>query len=82
MENAQMVFMKSRACSCGSRSRDELTIEPAEAFSFSCDKPGVPGDERNLAVRAVQLFAERTSAQRREIHIPGRGLQLRPSENG
>jgi 4-diphosphocytidyl-2-C-methyl-D-erythritol kinase len=44
---------------------DELTMEPAEQFSFSCDEPGVPGDERNLAVRAVQLFAERTNVEPR-----------------
>ena len=33
---------------------DELTIEPADAFSFTCDDPALEGDD-NLAARAARL---------------------------
>jgi 4-diphosphocytidyl-2-C-methyl-D-erythritol kinase len=39
---------------------DRLTIEEAEEWSFSCDDPTVPGDERNLVVRAARLFFAET----------------------
>jgi len=39
---------------------DRLTIEEAKEWSFSCDDPAVPGDERNLVVRAARLFFAET----------------------
>lgn len=41
---------------------DTVTVIPKDStgFSVSCDQEGVPTDERNLAVRAALLFAERT----------------------
>ncbi|NNC88195.1 MAG: 4-(cytidine 5'-diphospho)-2-C-methyl-D-erythritol kinase [Akkermansiaceae bacterium] len=39
---------------------DELDVEGAEEFSFSCDDPAVPSDESNLVVQAVRLFEQRT----------------------
>ena len=36
---------------------DSLAIEPADDFSFSCDEPDVPSDERNLVVRAARIFS-------------------------
>ncbi len=42
---------------------DRLTIEEAEAWSFSCDDPTVPGDEGNLVVRAARLFFAETGVK-------------------
>jgi 4-diphosphocytidyl-2-C-methyl-D-erythritol kinase len=42
---------------------DRLTIEEAEEWSFSCDDPTVPGDERNLVVRAARLFFAETGVK-------------------
>jgi 4-diphosphocytidyl-2-C-methyl-D-erythritol kinase len=42
---------------------DRLTVEEAEEWSFSCDDPTVPGDERNLAVRAARLFFAETGVE-------------------
>jgi 4-diphosphocytidyl-2-C-methyl-D-erythritol kinase len=39
---------------------DRLTVEEAEEWSFSCDDPTVPGDDRNLVVRAARLFSLET----------------------
>lgn len=39
---------------------DCLLAELADAWSFACDDPSVPGDERNLAVRAARLFFAET----------------------
>ncbi len=39
---------------------DRLTIEAAAEWSFYCDDPTVPGDERNLVVRAARLFFAET----------------------
>lgn len=39
---------------------DRLTVEEAREWSFSCDDPTVPGDERNLVVRAARLFFAET----------------------
>lgn len=33
---------------------DEITFSKAEAFSFGCSDPSVPGDESNLVVKAVR----------------------------
>ena len=44
---------------------DELTIERGDAFSFTCDEPEVPSDERNLVVRAARLFFEKIQAEPR-----------------
>jgi 4-diphosphocytidyl-2-C-methyl-D-erythritol kinase len=35
---------------------DELTFEPAAAFSFTCSDPAIPNDDGNLVVRAARLF--------------------------
>jgi 4-diphosphocytidyl-2-C-methyl-D-erythritol kinase len=39
---------------------DRLTVESAPEWSFSCDDPAVPGDDRNLVVRAARLFFAET----------------------
>jgi 4-diphosphocytidyl-2-C-methyl-D-erythritol kinase len=39
---------------------DRLTVEEAPEWSFSCDDPAIPGDERNLVVRAARLFFAET----------------------
>lgn len=39
---------------------DRLTVEATGDWSFSCDDPTVPGDERNLVVRAARLFFAET----------------------
>ena len=39
---------------------DELTIDDAPAFAFSCSDSTLPTDDTNLAVRAARLFGERT----------------------
>jgi 4-diphosphocytidyl-2-C-methyl-D-erythritol kinase len=44
---------------------DTLTMEAAEAFSFSCDEPDVPADESNLVVRAARIFAAHTGCEPR-----------------
>ena len=35
---------------------DELEIREAEDFSFVCDDPSVPGDDRNLVVKAARAY--------------------------
>lgn len=40
--------------------RDRLTIEEAGEWTFTCDDPTVPGDERNLVVQAARLFFAET----------------------
>jgi 4-diphosphocytidyl-2-C-methyl-D-erythritol kinase len=35
---------------------DELEFAEADAFSFKCDDPSVPGDEENLVVKAVRAY--------------------------
>lgn len=47
---------------------DALTFTPSDQFSFSCDRPDVPGDESNLVVRAVRLFERETGIEVR-FHI-------------
>ena len=42
---------------------DRLTAEEAKEWSFSCDDPTVPGDERNLVVRAARLFFAETGVK-------------------
>lgn len=55
---------------------DEISVTPAkEGFCCCCNQPGVPTDEKNLAVCAAMLFAERVKYEggaRIEIekHIP------------
>jgi 4-diphosphocytidyl-2-C-methyl-D-erythritol kinase len=43
---------------------DRLTVEEAAEWSFACDDATVPGDDRNLVVRAAKLFF-------RETGLPG-----------
>lgn len=38
----------------------ELNITGAHGIQFTCDAPGLPVDSHNLAVRAANLFCERT----------------------
>jgi len=49
---------------------DRVTVSPAEGteVTLSCDWPEVPCDGRNLAVRAAELFRERTGL-RQGLHI-------------
>ncbi len=53
---------------------DEVTIALGEGpFFASCDLPGVPTDEKNIAVRAANLFCERCGLSLGgEIHIEKR----------
>jgi len=44
---------------------DTLRIELAEEFSFSCDEPEVPSDDRNLVVRAAKLFFNKIARESR-----------------
>lgn len=59
---------------------DELSLEPADAFSFSCSDPTVPADETNLVVKALRAYeaaAEKPVPVRIHLtkHIPhGAGL--------
>jgi 4-diphosphocytidyl-2-C-methyl-D-erythritol kinase len=39
---------------------DELFIEPSGRFSFTCDDPEIPADDRNLVVRAVRAYETAT----------------------
>ncbi len=47
---------------------DEITIVPAERFSFTCDDPSLPTDSSNLVVKAVELLSAR-SGQPLHYHI-------------
>ncbi|MGJ8632764.1 MAG: 4-(cytidine 5'-diphospho)-2-C-methyl-D-erythritol kinase [Luteolibacter sp.] len=40
---------------------DEITITPAEEFSFTCSDETLPTDENNLVVKAANALAEKTS---------------------
>jgi 4-diphosphocytidyl-2-C-methyl-D-erythritol kinase len=52
---------------------DEITILPADAFSFTCSDPTLPTDSRNLAVKAVEALAEKTGhPQHYQIHLEKR----------
>jgi 4-diphosphocytidyl-2-C-methyl-D-erythritol kinase len=42
---------------------DRLAVEEAEAWSFTCDDPTVPGDDGNLVVRAAKLFFAETGVE-------------------
>lgn len=59
---------------------DRLLVEEADEWAFSCDDPTVPGDDRNLVVRAARLFFQATGLKdsvriRLEKAIPhGAGL--------
>ncbi len=46
---------------------DTVRVEPARAFSLSCDDPALAGDE-NLALRAARAFQSATG-ERRAAHI-------------
>lgn len=37
---------------------DEITITPAETFSFTCDDPSLPTDSSNLVVKAVEALSK------------------------
>ena len=47
---------------------DHITIEPADAFSFTCTDPTLPTDGRNLVVKAAEAFSEK-SGQALNFHI-------------
>ncbi len=52
---------------------DEITIAPAESFSFTCDDPILPTDSSNLIVRAADaLFAETGEELPFHIHLEKR----------
>jgi len=40
---------------------DEITIEPAESFSFTCSDPSLPTDSSNLVVKAAEALSHHTS---------------------
>lgn len=42
---------------------DALTVEPADAFGFTCSDATLPTDERNLCVRAALRLAERAGIE-------------------
>ncbi len=47
---------------------DEITIEPADEFSFTCTDPSLPTDGENLVVKAAQAFSKQ-SAHPLHFHI-------------
>jgi 4-diphosphocytidyl-2-C-methyl-D-erythritol kinase len=59
---------------------DRLSAAPADGWQFECDDPTVPGDDRNLVVKAARLFFAATGVKenvrvRLEKRIPhGAGL--------
>ena len=59
---------------------DEITITPAESFSFTCDDPSLPTDGGNLIVKAAEALAKASGVTlpyhiHLEKHIPhGAGL--------
>ncbi len=42
---------------------DTLTISPAASLSLVCPQPGIPVDDRNLVLRAVDLLQQRVSGR-------------------
>ncbi|MBG7606925.1 MAG: 4-(cytidine 5'-diphospho)-2-C-methyl-D-erythritol kinase [Verrucomicrobia bacterium] len=50
---------------------DEITIEPADTFSFTCSDSTLPTDGRNLVVKAAQAFSQKfeKSDQAMPFHI-------------
>lgn len=59
---------------------DELEFHPGEEFSFQCDDPSVPGDDKNLVVKAARAYeaaaglACRCSISLKKIIPHGAGL--------
>ncbi len=59
---------------------DEITISPAEKFSFTCDAPNLPTDATNLVVKAAEALSAESGEElpfhiHLEKHIPhGAGL--------
>ena len=52
---------------------DEITILPADAFSFTCSDPSLPTDSKNLVVKAVEALAAKSGqAQPYQIHLEKR----------
>lgn len=52
---------------------DEITIVPADAFSFTCSDPSLPTDSRNLVVKAVEAMVEKSGQpQHFSIHLEKR----------
>jgi 4-diphosphocytidyl-2-C-methyl-D-erythritol kinase len=52
---------------------DEITILPADAFSFTCSDPSLPTDSSNLVVKAVEAIAEKSGQpQHFSIHLEKR----------
>lgn len=47
---------------------DDITITPADTFSFSCSDPSLPTDGRNLVVKATQALSEKIG-QTLDFHI-------------
>ena len=42
---------------------DEITITPAESFSFTCDDPSLPTDGANLIVKAVEALSKESGEE-------------------
>lgn len=51
---------------------DTLTIEPATTFSLTCDDPGIPTGEANLALRAAVRMSQKLGTPPVAIHIAKR----------
>lgn len=50
--------------------KDRLTMELADEDCLTCDDPSIPCDERNLVLKAVNLFRRKTgSAVRVRVHL-------------
>ena len=47
---------------------DEITIQPADSFSFTCTDPSLPTDGKNLVVKAARAFSEK-SGHELKFHI-------------
>jgi 4-diphosphocytidyl-2-C-methyl-D-erythritol kinase len=48
---------------------DELIVEGAKAFAFSCDNNEVPTDENNIIAKAMRLCSEDSNINEPQIHI-------------
>lgn len=52
---------------------DEITIQPADGFAFSCSDTSLPTDSGNLVVKAVEALVEKTGqSQPYQIHLEKR----------
>ena len=60
----EMVLLTADLCD-----RVTVTLTQGEGIQVSCDKPGIPLDDRNLAVRAARLFWQRAGQPERGLAI-------------